>query len=75
MPDRPERLQDLAVGLDLALADLYAFASIRVPTGLPSLPAYLYQRYGDRLPEDALDEICRQADVIASRYGTTLSST
>lgn len=71
MPERPDRLATLARGLDVDLADLYAVAGFELPTSLPSLRPYLRTKYGDQLPDAALDEIARYSDYIAARHGVT----
>ncbi len=71
MPDRVERLSQLARGLDVPVADLYALAGVELPTELPTLRPYLRSKYGDSLPTAALAEIARYGDYVASRYGIT----
>lgn len=71
MPDRPERLVALAAGLEVPTADLYALAGVDIPDELPTLRPYLRSKYGGALPDEALAEIARYSDQIASRYGVS----
>jgi transcriptional regulator with XRE-family HTH domain len=69
MPDRPDRLAELARGLEVPLADLFTVAGIELPSELPTLRPYLRTKYGDQLPDAALAEIARYTDEVAKRYG------
>lgn len=71
MPDRAERLAALARGLEVPPADLFALAGIDLPDELPTLRPYLRSKYGAALPAEALAEIARYVDGVASRYGVT----
>jgi transcriptional regulator with XRE-family HTH domain len=64
---RPEKLEALALALELPVGDVFARAGY--PTAdLPPMRAYLRDRYG-KLPTGALDEIEAYFDDIAARYG------
>ena len=65
---RPENINALATALDLDSQDLFALAGYRVPDGLPTLVPYMRTKYGDELPEAAIQEINGFYNYLRSKY-------
>jgi len=63
-----ENVQALARVLDLDRQDLFALAGYRVPDGLPNLGPYLRTKYGEDLPDEAINEITSFFDWTKNKY-------
>ncbi len=65
----PEKIQALARALDLDPQDLFTVAGYQVPDGLPSFEPYLRTRYGDDLPEEAIQHMSEYFEYERAKYG------
>jgi hypothetical protein len=65
----PENVQALAIALELDPQDLFALAGYRVPDGLPTLMPYMRTKYGEDLPDQALQELSSYFDYLRNKYG------
>jgi transcriptional regulator with XRE-family HTH domain len=65
----PENIQALAKALNLDSQDLFALAGYRVPDGLPTLIPYMRTKYGEELPDEAVQEMKGFFDYLRSKYG------
>ena len=65
----PENVQALATALELDPQDLFALAGYRVPDGLPTLMPYMRTKYGEDLPDEALQELSSYFDYLRNKYG------
>ena len=63
----PETLSALAEALELDEADLFALAGYRLPSSLPTLPAYLRAKYD--LPPEAAAQLTDYFYFLAERHG------
>jgi transcriptional regulator with XRE-family HTH domain len=66
-----EKLQRLAVALDVPLEDLLITAGIQTDRGLPTLRPYMRTKY-PQLPEEAQVDLDRYLGRLAKRYGVSL---
>lgn len=57
----PEKLQRLAVALEVDFEDLFALAGYGTPEGLPGLPIYLRQKFDD-LSDDGVARVERYVE-------------
>jgi transcriptional regulator with XRE-family HTH domain len=64
----PENIQALAAALDLDPQDLFTLAGYRVPDGLPSMGTYLRSRYGEELPEEAIERMLDYFEFEHAKY-------
>ena len=65
----PETLKVIASVLQLNVTDLYAVAGWLPAGDLPTLKPYLRTKYGDDLPEAAVQELERYFDQLTAQYG------
>jgi len=65
----PEKIQALAGVLELDPQDLFTVAGYQVPKGLPSFEPYLRTRYGDDLPEEAIQHMSEYFEYERAKYG------
>lgn len=64
----PHYLQALARALELPLEDLSSLAGYPLPDALPTIAPYLRRRYGEELPDQAIDQITEYFELLRSKY-------
>jgi transcriptional regulator with XRE-family HTH domain len=67
----PANIQALAKALDMDAQDLFALAGYKVPEGLPTLIPYMRTKYGEDLPDAAIEELRNYFGYLRTKYGST----
>jgi transcriptional regulator with XRE-family HTH domain len=66
----PENIQSLAKALEVDPQDLFALAGYKVPEGLPTLVPYMRTKYGEDLPDEAIEELQSYFGYLRAKYGS-----
>jgi transcriptional regulator with XRE-family HTH domain len=67
-----DNLAALAKPLDLPATDLFALSGYKVPEELPTFGPYLRVRYGEDLPDRAIESLNELFDALRAKYSNSL---
>ena len=73
-PDSADLLPDLAKALEVPVGELCRRAGGDLADSLPCVSPYLHTKYGQHLPQEALDELVLHCQAVLNNHGVTINA-
>ncbi len=64
----PDNLRAIANALDVPVEDLFTLSGYKVPESLPTFEPYLRTRYGEELPDQAIEQLNEYFEMLRDKY-------